>query len=309
MTKKIIIVGAGGQDGKILARKLEDSGDSVFKIFSKLKCNDDINISDYRQVCNLIKNYQPDEIYYLAAYHSSSEENIDADLSISYGISSKVHVEYYLNFLSAIKSYSLKTKIFYAASSLVFSGKNGRFQNESTPFDPLEIYGLTKVQGIHISNYFRQVHGVFASVGILYSHESCYRKNNFLSAKIIKSAMNIAAGNPETLTVGNLDAEVDWSYAHDFVDAFQLILGAEKSDNFIVASGEAHTVREFIEAVFSFFNINYKKYVVEDKCLLFRTPLIKIGDISKIKSTLNWQPKRSFKDFIKDLIIDYKNIN
>ena len=83
----------------------------------------------------------------------------------------------------------------------------------------------------------------------------------------------------------------------------------EKSDNFIVASGEAHTVREFIEAVFSFFNINYKKYVVEDKSLLFRTPFIKIGDISKIKSTLNWQPKRSFKDFTKDLIIDYKNIN
>ena len=307
--KKVIIVGAGGQDGQILSKKLKELDVQVFKIFSPSSRRDktkNIDISNHKQVSDLVKSFKPDEIYYFAAYHCSSEENIEDNLTFSYEQSYNVHFKYYLFFLIAIKKYSLKTKIFYAASSLVFSGKNGKYQNECTPFDPVEIYGLTKAQGIQLTNYFREVHSVFASAGILYTHESKYRKESFLSAKIIKTAMRIAAGSNEKLIIGNLDNQVDWSYAPDFIDAFQLILSAEKADNFIVASGQAHTVREFIEKVFCFFKINFEKNVIEDKSLLHRHSLTKIGDITKIKTKLNWQNSRDFDNLIKNLIIDFK---
>jgi len=310
--KKVIIVGAGGQDGQILAKKLKNSNAKVFKIYSpstNYNKKKNIDISDHKQVFDLIKSYKPDEIYYFAAYHCSSEKNIDENLIFSHEQSYNVHFKYYLYFLIAIKNYSLKTKIFYAASSLVFSGKNGKYQDENTPFDPVEIYGLTKSQGIQLTNYFREVYEVFASAGILYTHESSYRKESFVSSKIIKTAMRIAAGSKEKLIIGNLNSEVDWSYAPDFIDAFQLILKAKKADNFIVASGEAHTVKEFIEKVFCFFKIDMEKNVLEDKNLLYRNSITKIGNINKIKKELNWQNNRSFDNFIKKLILDFKYNN
>ena len=312
--KKSIVVGHAGQDGSLLVRGLQKRGDEIIGIgrescllpvgFSPNVIKDITNVHEVHEVVRL---YQPDEIYYLAAYHVSSEAGATQGPLYKQFVSAQaIHVTGLVNFLSAIVGESPATRLFYASSSLIFSGENGERQDETTPLTPQEFYGITKGQGMWLCREFRTKYKVFASTGILFNHESHLRAPNFLSAKIIRSAIRISTGSPEKLEIGNLAGRVDWGYAKDYVKAFQEILAADSPDDFIVATDEAHTVKEFIDIVFNYFNLNSDKYVVENKNILTRQPPTKIGNASKLRGLTGWKPSLNYHDFVIQLVKDHQ---
>jgi GDPmannose 4,6-dehydratase len=314
MASTVFIVGVRGQDGSLLKDRLEVLGVNVVGISQNEVFSTDLgskiskhnfSIINPSQVEQIIESFKPKEIYYLAAHHFSSEQYESGYDSLIYDQYHRVHVVGLINFLSAIVKKSPLTRLFYASSSLVFSGAQGPIQNESTPFTPEGYYGLTKTQGILLCREYRKKFSIYASTGILYNHESCRRKNHFFSKKVINAAHNISLGLQNQLVVGSLDSQTDWGYAPDFINAFQQILSVNNSDDFIVASGEAHTAREFIEIVFNYFQIDYKKFVRVNESLLNRKPPIKIGDIAHIKAETGWAPTMNFESMVKKLVLDY----
>jgi GDPmannose 4,6-dehydratase len=311
--KRVIIVGDTGQDGTLLKKDLQQQGLDVVGI-SRSKGlqssapvpeveGDITNLDDVR---SLVRFFQPHEIYYLAAHHTSSESTGSLPtLREQFESAQATHVTGLLHYLSAITESCIFARLFYASSSLVFSGENGAIQTEVTPLNPQGVYGITKAQGMWLCREFRNQYNVFASVGILYNHESHLRPSSFLSAKIIRTAIRIAEGSEEKLEIGNLSGMVDWGYARDYVSAFQRILSVDIPGDFIVATGEAHTVQEFIEIVFDYFDIKFEKSVIENKTILSRSPLVKIGDAGKLRKTTGWKPSLAFREFVILLIVDH----
>jgi GDPmannose 4,6-dehydratase len=309
-----IIVGDEGQDGTLLRASLLRQDIEVIGIGKDklatphwMRGTLPINFSvlSSEAVLSLVSIVQPREIYYLAAFHSSSEAKEDDWSHQAYDRYHEVHVVGLLNFLSAIRSRSANSRLFYAGSSLVFSGFDGPVQNERTPFSPVGFYGITKAQGILLCRQFRRAHGVFASTGILYNHESLLRKEKFISKKLITAAHRITLGLQKEVLLGHLDAESDWGYAPDFVEAFQTILRLPAPDDFVVASGTSHSVRYFADLVFKEFGLDYKNYVREDPSILGRSFPVKIGDTSKLRSMANWAPSCSFEEMVKNLVREY----
>jgi GDPmannose 4,6-dehydratase len=308
---RIVIVGHKGQDGTLLCRSLENNGDKVFGLGRSSYYSTDPQyldlqpcIEDLESIYTLVDRFRPDHIYYLAAHHTSAERTLDSDPGTEFYLSQLTHVIGPLNFLSAIREISPHSKFFYASSSLIFSGEDGRVQDEKTLFSPQGFYGITKAQGIWLCREFREQFNTFASVGILYNHESYLRSTNFLSQKIVQAAIRIASGSKEKLTVGDLSSEVDWGYAPDYVRAFQDILKLNLSQDFIIATGESHSVKEFVEIAFGYFNLNFDHYVIEDPSLLRRRPLPKIGNSAKLRRETGWQPSLRFPEFVRQLIIE-----
>lgn len=314
MNNIAIIVGDRGQDGTLLRADLELQGIQVVGIGRERMSlpaslagswRGEFSIANSDQVMALVETIRPSEIYYLAAHHVSSEQN-GADYSPSeYEAYHKVNVLGLLNFLCAIRNHSPESKLFYAASSLVFDGNQGSVQNEETPLTPVGFYGLTKAQGILLCRDFRERYGIFAASGILYNHESVIRPEKFLSKKLITSAHQISIGLKNELVLGNLSAEADWGYAPDFVAAFQHILSTNNPDDYIVATGESRSVAEFARVVFECFGLDYKKYVYENSSLLNRHVPQKIGDSSKLRSVAGWQPTHNFSGMVRALVRDY----
>jgi GDPmannose 4,6-dehydratase len=313
MRKKAIIVGISGQDGSLLRQNLEKqdfeiygiSRQSVVKLPSRGVQPVDFLVENQRDVEGLIKSVQPDEIYYLAAFHASSEKDNGSDSPENFRRFHQVHVEGLLNFLWAIDQYSRHSRIFYAASSLLFDGSIGPEQNEETPFSPVGYYGLTKMQGVLLCRQFRKSHGIHATSGILYSHESVFRRETFLSKKLIKAAHEIALGQRESIQVGSLQAQNDWGYAPDYVEAFQQIIRLDHPEDFVVATGETHTVEEFAQLVFACFGLNSSRYVQEDPAVLSRIAPRKIGNATKLAKATGWNPGQSFQTMVKKLVEDY----
>jgi len=312
--KKTIVVGHVGQDGTLLVKDLQKRGDEIIGI-GRSSCIFPANFSSnvIKDIANAIEVYrvvrrvQRDELYYLAAYHVSSEAGpTQGSLYKQFESAQAIHVTGLVNFLSAIVEESPATRLFYASSSLVFSGENGERLDETTPLTPQEFYGITKAQGMWLCREFRTKHRVFVSTGILFNHESHLRAPNFLSAKIIRTAIRISEGSPEKLVIGNLAGRVDWGYAKDYVLAFQEILAANRPDDFIVATDESHTVKEFIDIVFNYFNLNSDKYVVKNKNILTRQPPTKIGDASKLRGLTGWKPSLNYHDFVIQLVKDHQ---
>lgn len=317
VNKRVIVVGHTGQDGSLLMIDLLNQGYDVVGVgrssqfiptsFSWEYCCD---ITNAESVRSLVKTFQPNEIYYLAAYHNSSEAfGSQSSLRQQFESAEAIHVTGLVNFLVAIVSESPTARLFYASSSLVFSGENGYIQNELTPLTPQGFYGITKAQGMWLCREFWTKYDVFASVGILYNHESHLRAPSFLSAKIIQAAISISNGSNEKLEVGNLSSEVDWGYAKDYILAFQKILAAKSSSDFIVATGEAHAVKEFIEIVFNYLGLDFESHVIENNKILARKSPVKIGDSKKLKMATGWHPSLSFQDFVVQLVNDHLAMN
>ena len=312
-SKKVIVVGYAGQDGSLLIRDLQTRNDRIIGIGRATSIFPDgfprdtnVDIGNTHHIYELVRLFQPDEIYYLAAYHVSSEAAAARlPLHRQFAAAQAIHVTGLVNCLSAIVDESPNTRLFYASSSLVFSGENGEKQNEMTPLTPQEYYGITKAQGMWLCGEFRKKHNVFVTTGILYNHESHLRAATFLSAKIIRAAIRISRGSSEKLEIGNMTGRVDWGYAKDYVLAFQKILALDTPDDFIVATGISHTVEEFIHIVFNYFQLNSEQYVIENAKLLTRKPAVKIGDASKIHSLTGWRPSLDYQDFVIQLIEDH----
>lgn len=288
----IIIIGARGQDGRLLSEQLEDDGCPVVKIG-----RDDINLTNQAEVRALVHRVQPSEVYYLAAHHHSAEHIFDSNDAALFQSSFEIHVTGLVNFLEAIRASSPQTRLFYAASSHIFGQGGATAQNEKTPLQPNCVYGITKAAGLHCCHYYRQKHHVFASVGILYNHESSLRAPRFVSQKIIQGARAIAAGQKHKLELGDLSARIDWGYAPDYIKGMRSILKLPEADDFIIATGESHSVREFVEIAFEAAGLDPNDHVVESPDLITKSHRSLIGDASKLRS-IGWAPTVSFRKMV-----------
>lgn len=304
----MIIVGADGQDGRILHERLVEDGCTILDIAREsVRSTEDsaparTDITDREQVAALIGDWHPDQIYYLAAHHHSSQEQAGSDTIRLFEKSHAVHVLGLLHFLEAIKNAAPQARLFYAASSLVFGDVTSEMQDERTPMNPRCIYGITKASGLHCCRFYRETHGVFAAAGILYNHESAYRQEKFVSQKIIRAALEIAAGRQEKLILGDLSARIDWGYAPDFVAAMTRILALDGAEDFVIATGEAHTVLEFVEIAFRLAGLDWKSHVEENPAVLQRRRITLVGDASKLRDATGWHPTVTFPEMVALLL-------
>jgi len=309
--REIVIIGSKGQDGQLLNNILQNEDNSIIGLdvnfidSTNSTWKDKVDISSYSKVSQLIQNIKPSQVYFLSAHHQSSEDpkgNLYELIEKSYN----VNVFSYLNFLESIRNYSMDTRIFYAASSHIFGYPKKPFQDESSEFNPRSIYGITKLDGLFLSRYYRDNFSVFSSVGILYNHESQYRKDNFVSKKIVKAAVAIKNGMKSELVIGDINAQVDWGYAGDYVKAMIAILDQNEPDDFVIASGRRIKIMDFISVVFEYLDIDWKKYVRESPEILSRINMDSLcGNPKKLTNQTGWKSSFNLKDLAK-MMVDYE---
>lgn len=306
MARKAIIVGSAGQDGQLLASQLQQRGyltlgcENPHRIHNRTG-DPAVDISSASDVEAMVATFRPDEIYYLAAYHHSAEEGGN-DLIKILRQSLEIHTLALTNFLEAIRTSVTSARLFYAASSHVFGVPGDAIQDEQTPINPTSAYGISKAAGLFACRHYRERHRVFASVGILYNHESHLRSEKFLSRRIVRGASAIARGEAATLTLGNVDAIVDWGYAPDYTEAMQKILAANQPSDFVIASGTAHTVRDFARLAFDAFGLDYKRYVVSDASIISRDAGALVGNPAHLIRTTGWRPTLDFDQMVRKLV-------
>ena len=306
---KVIIFGAQGQDGRCLSELLLQRGCEVTCIAR----DSSVDIHHPEAVAHLIKTVQPDEIYFLAAFHHSSEQKTDAELQL-WDQSIQTHLSAPAILLESVRLHAPRARVFYAASSLIFGAGTGVL-NEDSALAPDSPYAITKAAGMALCQYYREKHQLLVSVGILFNHESEYRAAKFLSKKITRAVAAIQRGSSERLRLGSLSAQVDWGYARDYVEAMTRILKQETAGNFVISSGQLHSVKQFVEIAFSKAGLESRDHVEEDPSLLQRNIPSRLGDYSKLRTQTGWTPTTSFDKLIEILLIsegvklvsEYKN--
>lgn len=305
--KRVLLIGSNGQDGTLLAARLKAEGIDYLGvnregvIDSEGKRLKPGKLTDAGFVRELVRSFPPSHVYYLAAHHHSSQ---DAELSQDsqiWRLSLDVQVLGLVHVLDALRFESTGTRILYAASSHIFGSPAESPQNENTPRVPENVYGVTKLAGIEACRYYQRQHGLFASVGILYNHESVHRKEKFLSQKIIRGAIAIKEGRSKQLVLGDLSAEVDWGYASDYVDAMMRILNLPEPGEYVIATGENHSVQEFAELAFQHLDLNYKDWVVEDASIIRKQKNHLVGDPAKLRAATGWRPSLTFPEMVRQL--------
>ncbi len=312
---KALVFGHTGQDGYFLCRLLVDKGFSVTGISSKEirtgseTRTSDLSILSQSDMERLVKEVSPDHVYYLAAFHNSSQNLNKLPTRELYRLSLGVNVDGFLNVLNAVSIYSPLCRVFYASSSHIFGEPLKSPQDEMHPKNPQSPYGQSKVFGMEVANYYRKHHGVFCSNGILYNHESSRRNNSFFSKKICSGVTDIVRGKQQELMVGSLESVVDWSHATDIVEAMYLTLCAEKPMDFVISSGKGHTTQDFLAAAFQSQDLSYEDFVVVDKTFIDKTStkVPRVGNPSLIKNTTGWKPEFSFSGMVAQLMLDEIN--
>jgi len=308
--KKVIIVGYQGQDGKFLWDIYKKKNYSIIGIGrKKVECyninyNDLVDIKNSSHVKKLISYIKPDYLFFVAAYHHSSEEEI-VDLKKLYNNSYSTNCQSYIYFLDCIANYSPNTRIFYASSAHIFGDKNFKVSvDESFPYSPNSIYGITKLISMNIGKYYRDNKSLFVSNGILFGHESIYRDKKFVSKKIVNTAIKIYYGVSNKLLIGDLNALVDWGYAGDFVSAYIKILEHKNADDFIIGTGKVNKIKFFVKIVFDQLGLEWKKYVVVNKNIIKRSPYCISANFSKLNKATGWKPKYDLEALAKKLVND-----
>lgn len=297
MLKKALIIGSSGQDGQLLNKLLKENNYDVMG----LNKESNIKITSFEETSKLIKNKQFNEIYYLAAFHHSSEDEKPDDLLL-FKESFEINFFGLINILESIKLYSKDTKLFYAASSHIFGMPKENIQTENTCINPTNIYGISKSSSLFACRYYRNNYGLFVSVGILYNHESILRKDNFLSKKVCKAAIEIANKKKDFLQLFNLNSTIDMGYAEDFVEAMWLILTSTLADDYIISTGQGTSIKKFIKNVFIEVGLDYKKYIQLSSDTNRNNQTTLIGSNQKLYKTTGWKPKTSVKKMIKLLL-------
>ena len=310
---RALITGITGQDGSYLADSLLEKGYEVFGMVRRsaspnLDRIEHIqeqltlvpgDITDLSCLCRIMEDVQPDEVYNLAAQSFvkvSFEEPIHTCNTTGMG---------FLNVLEAVRLINPKIKIYQAGSSEMFGKVHESPQSETTPFHPRSPYGVAKVFAHWAAVNYRESYGMFVSNGILFNHESPRRGEEFVTKKIVDSVARIYKGKQDKLELGNLDARRDWGFAGDYVEAMHLMLQHNKADDFVVCTGETHTVREFCEAAFNYVGLSYTDHV-EVNPAFYRPAEVEllVGDHSKITKDLGWSPKVSFSKLVHMMMED-----
>jgi GDPmannose 4,6-dehydratase len=307
--KTALIVGSTGQDGTYLLGHLEGLGYEVVG-FNRGTVHgnyrgDAPNIECLESVMEVVGRLRPTEIYYLAAYHHSSEGGPDEPAELVYRTIA-INTLALSNFLLAILKQAPESRLFYAASSHVFGQPDIPLQNEQTPLNPTSVYGISKAAAVQLCRHFRQEYNVYASCGILYNHESHLRSPQFLSRKVVRAAVQIHRGCREKLRVANLDAAVDWGFAPDYAVAMWHILQLPNADDFVVATGTLHTVRDFVQTAFQALDLNWEDHVVVEAPLGAKKPahVPLCGDSSRLRSLTGWRPRTSFREMVVRMIAE-----
>ncbi len=317
--KKALITGITGQDGSYLAELLIGKGYEVHGIIRRastfntgridhLYRDPHVNginlllhygdIADSTNLIKLLYRIQPEEIYHLAA---QSHVRVSFDIPEYTGDVTGLGT---IRILEAIRETGLQTKFYQASSSEMFGQVKEIPQKETTPFYPRSPYAAAKVYAYWVTVNYRESYNIFACNGILFNHESPRRGETFVTRKITRGIAMIKAGLQDKLYLGNLDAKRDWGYAEEYVNAMWLMMQQDQPDDFVIATGETHSVREFLEEAFSYAGMDWKDYVEIDPkyCRPAEVNLL-VGDASKAKQKLGWEPKIKFKDLVR-LMVD-----
>jgi len=311
MCKTALITGIAGQDGAYLTELLlekdyhvfgmdrqapEDYVENIEHLKDKISLRHG-DLMDQVSLMELIEEAQPDEIYNFAAQSfiplSWKEPVLTGDVN-GLGVT---------RILEAIRRVKPDVKFYQASSSELFGKPDIKPQNENTPFNPGTPYGTAKLYGYNITANYRDKLGLFSCSGILYNHESPRRGKEFVTRKITLSAAKIKLGLLDKLHLGNLDAHRDWGYAKDYVHAMWLMLQQEKPGDYVIATGEEHSVRELVEIAFLSLDLDYQKYVVQDPEFFRPVDLnMLVGDSSKARKELGWKPSVSFEKLVKSMV-------
>ncbi len=315
--KTALITGITGQDGSYLAELLLDKGyavhglirrastfntdriDHLYKDFHDPEARVFLHYGDLSvsgQITDLLHDIQPDEIYHLGA---QSHVRVSFDIPEYTGDITGLGT---LRLLEAIRKTDIKTRFYQASSSEMF-GAAPPPQHEKTPFQPQSPYAAAKVYAYYIVKNYREAYKIFACNGILFNHESPRRGETFVTRKITRAATRIKLGMQKKLYLGNLEAKRDWGYAGDYVEAMWLMLQQEKPDDYAIATGETHSVREFVEKVFAKLDMDYHDYVEIDPKYFRPTEVdVLLGDSTKAQKTLGWKPKVTFEKLVEMMI-------
>ncbi len=309
--KRIVITGAAGQDGLILGLKLVATGHQVVGIVRssdqqallesynpKVKA-EILDSSTITCVRDFLEKCQPHQIYHLSAKSSVANSWNDSQNTLQTNV---FHTLNWLNALNELKMHS--TRFYHASSSEMFGLPMSHPQTEQTLLHPRSPYGVSKVAAHHLVINFRESFGQFASTGILFNHESPLRDTKFVTRKISRRIAEIARGKADSLTLGNIDVSRDWGWAPDYVDGMISILEHESPDDFILATGKSHTLREFVSTAFQVIGIeNWEEFLTIDSALVRPADVISlVGDSSKAREILKWSPTVSFESMVKRMV-------
>jgi len=309
--KRIVITGAAGQDGLILGLKLAKAGHQVIgvvrneeqKTFLGLY-NPGIQVemldsSTLKSVIEFLERAQPEQIYHLSAKSSVANSWSDSENTL------QTNIFYTLNWLNALNQLKMhSTRFYHASSSEMFGLPKTHPQNEETLLHPRSPYGVSKVAAHHLVVNYRESFGQFASTGILFNHESPLRDLKFVTRKITSGVAKIAQGKADSLVLGNLEISRDWGWAPDYVDGMISILNHSSPDDFILATGRSHTLREFVGTAFSCAGIpEWENFLQIDPSLSRPADVISVvGDATKAHKTLGWAPTTTFEVMIKAMV-------
>jgi len=315
--KKALITGITGQDGSYLAEFLLSKGYEIHGIIRRSSTFNTSRIehiyqdphqpdtklflhygdlSDSEQLTNLIYNIKPNEIYHLGA---QSHVRVSFDLAEYTGNITGLGT---IRILEAIRRSGAKIKFYQASSSEMF-GSAPASQNEQTPFSPQSPYACAKLYSYWITRNYREAYKIFACNGILFNHESPRRGETFVTRKTTRAIANIIAGKQKKVYLGNLKAKRDWGFAPEYVEAMEKILQQENPDDFVLGTGQVHSVKEFVQEAFSYADLDWQKYVEVDPRYLRPTEVGKlIADPAKAREKLNWRPRVNFNDLAKIMV-------
>jgi GDPmannose 4,6-dehydratase len=313
VSKTALITGITGQDGSYLAESLLEKGYRVYGMVRRLSTPNywrlehirdrveliDADLQDQLSLINAVQKSRPQEVYNLAA---QSFVATSWDQSILTGNYTGLGVT---RMLEACRIVDKSIRFYQASSSEMFGKVEETPQKETTRFHPRSPYGVAKVYGHYITVNYRESYGMFAVSGILFNHESPRRGIEFVTRKISDGVARIAAGKAKELRLGNLDARRDWGHAKDYVEAMWLMLQQKEPDDYVIATGETHSVREFCEIAFGRAGLNYKDHVVVDEKFMRPAEVdLLLGDPSKAKRELGWAPKISFRQLVELMVDD-----
>ncbi|HIC92329.1 MAG TPA: GDP-mannose 4,6-dehydratase [Syntrophaceae bacterium] len=319
--KKALITGITGQDGSYLSELLLEKGYEVHGVVRRVALEDPHqrmwrirhildrlvihsgSMESYASIFNIVEEVKPDECYHLAA-QSFVSYSFEDEFST---IATNVNGTHYL--LSAIYRKAPKCKFYFAGSSEMFGKVSQTPQDENTPFHPRSPYGISKVVGFDLTRNYREAYGLFAVSGILFNHESPRRGFEFVTRKITSSAAKIKLGLEQIIKLGNLDAKRDWGHAKDYVKAMWLMLQQDEPDDYVIATGKCHSVREFLEVAFGYVGLDYRNHIVIDKSLYRPAEVYMLqGNAGKAHEKLGWTPSVSFEALVKEMVDHDLNI-
>jgi len=313
--KRALITGVTGQDGSYLSELLLDKGYEVHGIVRRVALEDPENrlrrlaairerihlhaasLESYASLHQVVDKVRPDECYHLAA-QSFVSYSFDDEFST---LQTNINGTHYL--LSTLKNLSPRCHFYFSGSSEMFGKAEHVPQNERTPFHPRSSYGISKVAGFELTRNYREAYGMHASSGIMFNHESPRRGYEFVTRKITSGVARIAAGKATELRLGNLDAQRDWGYAKEYVWAMWRMLQQPEPDDYVIATGETHSVREFAALAFRLAGLDYRKYVVPDP-QLYRPAEVNIlqGDASKAQRVFGWKSQTGFEGLVRQMV-------